>query len=311
MLGLLLSIFLLGSAAAATQADLSESGGVHPTAVFLLAGQSNMAGRGGVVHGVWDGHVPPECQPSSSILRLNPANVWEPAREPLHSVIDLNRTVGIGPGMSFAHTVLRKDPTVGAIGLVPCAVGGTNIRKWARGGFLYSRLIRRSEAAARGGARIRALLWYQGESDTVSVEEARKYRDRLRKFFMDVRTDLQLPTLPIIQVALATQEGPFIEIVRKAQLGVGVDLPHVKTVDAKGLEVGYDHLHLTAAAEVELGKMLADAFLRPVSASKLAAAPAPPAHHPSPSSLSPAVVFSSSLLLSLSSSLLLASIFLI
>ncbi|RAL40561.1 hypothetical protein DM860_006631 [Cuscuta australis] len=305
MLGLLLSIFLMVSAAAAaTQADPSVNGGGHPTTIFLLAGQSNMAGRGGVVHGAWDGHVPPECQPSPLILRLNTANIWEPAREPLHSGIDLNRTVGIGPGMSFAHTVLRKDPSVGVIGLVPCAVGGTDIRKWARGGFLYSRLIHRSAAAARGGARIRGLLWYQGESDTVNLEDAREYRDRLRKFFIDVRSDLQLPALPIIQVALATKQGPFIEIVRKAQLGV--DLPHVKTVDAEGLEVGYDHLHLTAAAEVELGKMLADAFLRPASASKLAAAP--PARHRSPSSLSP-LLFSSSLL-SLSSSLV-VSIFLI
>ncbi|CAH9111086.1 unnamed protein product [Cuscuta epithymum] len=255
---------ILGCAALATPADLADNGSPsfsHPTSVFLLAGQSNMAGRGGVVHDVWDRYVPPECRPSPSVLRLNPAQMWELAREPLHSGIDLNKTVGIGPGMSFAQSLLSRDRNVGVIGLVPCAAGGTKISEWARGGHLFNRLIRRGKTAARGGDKIRALLWYQGESDTVDLEDADKYGDRLRKFFMNVRNDMGLPTLPIIQVALATKQGPYMDIVREAQLKVG--LPGVKTVDAKGLEVGYDSVHLTTAAEVELGKMMAEAFFRP------------------------------------------------
>lgn len=38
--------------------------------VFVLAGQSNMAGRGGVKEGIWDGLVPEECvHELGSILR--------------------------------------------------------------------------------------------------------------------------------------------------------------------------------------------------------------------------------------------------
>lgn len=58
---------------------------------------------------------------------------------------------------------------------------------------------------------------------------------------------------------MATKQGPYIDEVRDAQFGV--DLPYVKTVDAKGLQAGYDYLHLTTASQVRLGQMLADAFL--------------------------------------------------
>nr|GLL18269.1 probable carbohydrate esterase At4g34215 [Ipomoea trifida] len=259
----LLCFFLLGCARFAKPADLGNGGAApyfsQPSSVFLLAGQSNMAGRGGVVNDVWDGHVPAECRPSGSVLRLSPAMIWEAAKEPIHLGIDVNKTVGIGPGMAFANAVLRKDSGLGVIGLVPCAAGGTNISEWGRGGHLYTRLIRRGEAAARGGATIQAMLWYQGESDTVNLEDAKKYRTRLRRFFNHVRSDLELPTLPIIQVALATQQGPYIDEVREAQFRV--DLPNVKTIDAKGLQAGPDYLHLTTASQVQLGQMLAEAFL--------------------------------------------------
>lgn len=62
-----------------------------------------------------------------------------------------------------------------------------------------------------------------------------------------------------MQVALASGEGKFIEEVRKAQLEM--DMPNVKSVDAKGLGLQADNLHLTTASEVQLGLMLAQAFL--------------------------------------------------
>ena len=61
------------------------------------------------------------------------------------------------------------------------------------------------------------------------------------------------------QVALASGEGRFVEVVRKAQLEI--NLPNVKCVDAKGLGLKADNLHLTTTAEVQLGLMLAHAFL--------------------------------------------------
>ncbi|KAL0438893.1 UNVERIFIED_CONTAM: putative carbohydrate esterase, partial [Sesamum latifolium] len=59
-------------------------------------------------------------------------------------------------------------------------------------------------------------------------------------------------------VALASAEGPYIDDIRKAQLGI--DIPNVKCVDAKGMKIGYDGLHLSTEGEVHVGQMMADAF---------------------------------------------------
>ncbi|CAL5418332.1 unnamed protein product [Camellia sinensis] len=233
--------------------------------IFILAGQSNMSGRGGVNNGTWDGVVPPQCQPNPAILRLSSELNWEEASEPLHRDIDVNATCGVGPGMVFANTMLdNKNLSMsigGVVGLVPCAIGGTKISEWARGTYLYNQLMSRASAALQdGGGSIQAVLWYQGESDTVNPDDAALYKGRLERFFMDLRADLQSPLLPIIQVALASGQGPYIEKVREAQLGI--DLANVKCVDAKGLQLEPDHLHLTTQAQVQLGEMLANAFLQ-------------------------------------------------
>ncbi|XP_071686875.1 probable carbohydrate esterase At4g34215 [Rutidosis leptorrhynchoides] len=228
--------------------------------IFLLAGQSNMSGRGGVVNDTWDNYIPPESSPNLSILRLSADLNWQLATEPLHRDIDTNKVCGIGPGMAFASSLLEKDSSIGVVGLVPCAVGGTNMSEWAPGGELYERLIKRAKGALEGGGTIRGLLWYQGESDTVNREDAESYKSKLQSFVLHLRADLLLPVLPVVQVALASGEGEYIEIVREAQLGM--DLVNLRTIDAKGLELEPDGLHLTTASQVTVGKMLANAFLQ-------------------------------------------------
>lgn len=176
---------------------------IQPKSIFILAGQSNMSGRGGVVNDTWDGVVPPQCRPDPRVLRLNAALAWEEAREPLHRDIDVDKTCGVGPAMSFSNLAMRRDPGIGVIGLVPCAIGGTNISEWRRGGHLYNELLRRAQAALQGGGGlIRAVLWYQGESDTKDREDARLYERRLKSFFEDVRSDLLSPVLPVIHVQI-------------------------------------------------------------------------------------------------------------
>ncbi|XP_050227044.1 probable carbohydrate esterase At4g34215 [Mercurialis annua] len=260
----LLAIILI--AQGTTISDLMVTSQQIPKNIFILAGQSNMAGRGGVVNDTktgiprWDGIVPPQSQPNPSIFKLSSSLTWILAHEPLHSDIDYNKTNGVGPGMAFANAVLTKDPDIGTVGLVPCAIGGTSMSQWEKGGFLYDQLVQRTRAALSSGGVVRAMLWYQGESDTLYEEDADAYKWRLEKFFTDVRADLHHPFLPIYQVALASGEGPFIETIREAQKGM--KQANLHCVDAKGLPLEPDRLHLTSPAQVYLGQMLADAFLR-------------------------------------------------
>lgn len=225
--------------------------------IFILSGQSNMAGRGGVKNKQWDKVVPDDCKPDpSTIHRLNASLIWETAQEPLHADIDTKKTCGVGPGMSFANAV--KDYMTGVIDLVPCAVGGTAIKEWAKGEKLYEDMVKRAKYAAGSGGEIKALLWYQGESDT-SKNAAESYKTNMETLIHNVRSDLGLPSLPIIQVALASGDANYLEAVREAQKAI--DLPNVVCVDAMGLELKEDNLHLTTTAQVQLGHMLADAYL--------------------------------------------------
>lgn len=176
--------------------------------IFILSGQSNMSGRGGVKGRHWDRVVPPECRPNPSVLRFSAGSRWEEAREPLHADIDTSKTCGVGPGMAFANAVLppvtSMDGADGVvIGLVPCAVGGTAIREWEKGSRLYDEMVRRANEAADGGGggEIKAVLWYQGESDTPSEHLANAYKANMEKLIRDVRCDLQSPSLPFIQAS--------------------------------------------------------------------------------------------------------------
>lgn len=162
-----------------------------------------MVGRAGVIWGngnpKFDQQIPAECQPSPKILRLNANLAWEEAHDPLHVDID-PKVAGIGPGMSFANTLLAKDPTIGVIGLVPCAIGGTKIDEWAKGMKYYNDMIDRTKAAIKDGGVLRALLWYQGESDTGSLQDVESYKAKFEKLIADVQADLQMPTLHVVQV---------------------------------------------------------------------------------------------------------------
>eukprot|EP00253_Pinus_taeda_P007516 PITA_07516 len=172
--------------------------------IFVLSGQSNMAGRGGVYNSHWDHFLTDECQPNPSIFRLNSHLQWEQAREPLHADIDERKVCGTGPGMIFANTILKhsKDPEKTRIGLVPCAIGGTAIKEWEKGSLLYENMITRTKTALNHGGILRAILWCQGESDVGSDQDANSYKQNLERLIHDIRSDLQHPDLLFIQSAV-------------------------------------------------------------------------------------------------------------
>ncbi|XP_040998113.1 probable carbohydrate esterase At4g34215 [Juglans microcarpa x Juglans regia] len=242
-----------------------KPGELKPKNIFLLAGQSNMAGRGGIYNDTktnllkWDGKVPPQCTPTPNILTLSLNKTWEIAREPLHKEIDNLKTCGVGPGMPFSNQILAKRPNFGVIGLVPCAVGGTKIERWQKGTNLYNQLVDRARAARQSsGGNIRALLWYQGESDC-DERDSRLYKGRLEKFFNNVRHDLDSPELPILMIVVSTGEGKFLRSVRDAQLNI--NLKNVVRVDSMGSTYLVGDLHLDTKSAVRIGQKLADNFL--------------------------------------------------
>ncbi|KAL8546013.1 hypothetical protein ACS0TY_005937 [Phlomoides rotata] len=117
-------------------------------------------------------------------------------------------------------------------------------------------MLARAEAAVKaGGGTIRALLWYHGEGDG-DLRYAVLYKTRLKNLFNNVRSNLGFSVTVNVNVSEGT------ELVRKAQVDTIVELQQVGCVDAKGLEISLDNLHLTTAAQVKRGAMMIEAFLR-------------------------------------------------
>ncbi|XP_075487832.1 putative carbohydrate esterase At4g34215 [Primulina tabacum] len=224
--------------------------------IFILAGQSNMSGRARD----YNNTKPPEFHPNPQILMFDANQRWVMAKDPLHLGIDVGRPVGFGPGIPFANALLEWDPCIGTIGLVPCAHGETFLSDWSKGTPDYNQLVMRANASSEAGGRIRAMLWYQGENDSLTRQNAQLYGGRLEKFITDFRADIGMPDLPVFVVVLASGLGKYKDMIREAQMGI--KLRNVISVDGKGAEVKpLDVVHISLAGAIDIGKRLASAFL--------------------------------------------------
>lgn len=212
-------------------------------------GQSNMVGR--------DTRTLASQVDSPRVLALDGRGRWVLAREPMHV-----GGTGVGPGIPFALEMLKADPKI-TIGLVPCAVGGTPLRRWVKGADLYERAVSRAKTAAPAGV-IKGVLWHQGESDTTELGNAETYETRLTQMFKDLRDDFNQPDLPIVvgQLGdfLTPEKYPYVEKVRRAIEHITAVVPGVGYADSRGLGHKGDDLHFSADAEKELGARFAVAM---------------------------------------------------
>lgn len=76
-------------------AALDVQSSTSPISMFLLAGQSNMAGRG---------EVPPDFEDDPRIRVIAADGTWKIAKHPLHA--DKPEKAGVGPGISFAKSIV-------------------------------------------------------------------------------------------------------------------------------------------------------------------------------------------------------------
>jgi hypothetical protein len=223
--------------------------------IFLLAGQSNMAGRGEI--------EAEDRVPIPRVFALNRELEWTPAVEPVH----FDRPyVGSGLARPFAKYLLEANPSA-SIGLVPCAVGGTGLNLWTPGGDLYENAITRMRVALKSG-RLRAILWHQGESDSGSEELARSYRERWTRFIEGLRNDLGGQDVPVLIGQLGEfiykEKGgnsPYAQVANEQLALIPLYVPKTAFVSAAGLTHKGDRVHFDRASLNELGRRFALAYL--------------------------------------------------
>jgi hypothetical protein len=234
--------------------------------VFLLIGQSNMAGD-----------PAPEAEdktenPRVKVLAYDNCpnlgrtyNEWYTASPPLH-----NCYFGLGPGDYFGKALAEAFPTA-TIGLVPNAIPGVDIDFFRKGvvssrrdeftippdnhwSGAYEWVIERAQLAQQSGV-IRGILFHQGESNT----NQGAWVGQVKEMVEDLRADLGLGDVPFIAGELL--QGGCCAVHNTYVNQLPDQITNTLVVSSSGLS-GSDTAHFDLAGQRILGQRYADALLQ-------------------------------------------------
>ncbi len=248
ILGLLLCISCTCSATLYAQEKESAAydGSKETLHLYLLIGQSNMAGRAPLTDG--------ELGTIERCYLLNGEDKWEAAKNPLNRYSTIRKGLGmqkLNPGYSFAQAMLKADKDA-SLGLIVNAKGGSNIGQWARGTHFYKEALRRTAIARKTGT-LKGILWHQGESDSKNPDQ---YLKKLKTLIENLRSDLDLPNLPFIAGQVNDAKEINDQIAKLPET-----VPFTGFTSSQGLTV-MDRWHFDAKSMKLLGKRYADEILK-------------------------------------------------
>jgi hypothetical protein len=223
--------------------------------IFLMAGQSNMAGRGFV--------QPADTIPDVHVLTLNKNNEWVYAKEPLH-YYEPGRT-GLDCGLAFGKKLAGLYGKNITIGLVPCAIGGSSIEQWLgdstyRNVRLYTNFMEKANAAKQYGV-LKGLLWHQGESNAGNAYI--NYKQKLDALFTRMRNDLGYPDLPVYAGQLASflvkKNNPHAEEINNDLESLSKSFKNFHVINTQDLTSKSDTLHFDSPSQRKMGERFAEA----------------------------------------------------
>jgi hypothetical protein len=186
----------------------------RPADVYILAGQSNMAGgQATPVDPSLDAPHPLVTYLAGTTATHLGGKTGElrPAVDPLQHYD--GAIMGVGPGMAAARSLLAALAPGRRIVLIAAAKGGTALvdagAPWQPGvGAAYLNAIAQAQLAMSllpAGSAIRGLFWSQGESDN-GTNVGTLYPPAFRTMLTALRADLALPDLPAVILG-PTPEG--------------------------------------------------------------------------------------------------------
>jgi len=246
---LLLFILLAVSSHAEETPTASHEGKRSELHVYLLIGQSNMAGRGIIS----DEHK----QFPEKVFLLNAEGVFEPATHPLNQYSTIGKPIELQKqniGYNFAR-VMRSSRPEAAVGLVVNARGGSGIEHWARGTPYYKEAIQRVALARKQGT-LRGILWHQAERNSGNPEG---YDKKLAQLIHDLRKDLEDESLPFVAGQII--DRPDTKAINDLIAALPSQVPHTGYVSSEGL-TAMDRWHFDETSLLKLGEGYAREMLK-------------------------------------------------
>ena len=226
--------------------------------IFLMAGQSNMAGRGFV--------EPSDTVINKRVLTINQDIGVIYAKEPLHFYEP--QRAGLDCGVSFGRTLLQNVPEDVSILLIPTAVGGSSIQQWLedstfRDVKLMSNFKEKVKFTNNFGT-IKGILWHQGESNASNEYDIRLHAERLTRLFKIFRSITHNERLPIIAGELSAfsannKNQQLLNAAIKDVVQKDVNAALISTQDLKPIA---DNIHFNAEGQRTMGERFARAYVK-------------------------------------------------
>jgi hypothetical protein len=225
--------------------------------VFILAGQSNMAGRGIV--------EPKDTIPDKRILTINKSGQLIVAKEPLHWYEPT--LTGLDCGYSFGKTIIKNVPADVSVLIIPVAIGGSSISLWLGDSFyrnvkLYSNFLSKVEMAKQFGV-IKGILWHQGESDA-NEKGIPLYKERLATLFTKFRADVGNNSLPILlgELGSFSKTPEQFKSINKTIHEYSLQDKNTTVISTGDLKDKGDSLHFNSKGQRMMGRRFAEAYLK-------------------------------------------------
>ena len=240
-----------------------------PYDVYLLIGQSNMAGRGEL--------LPEDSEPVPGVYLLDDKGNVVPAVSPFNRYSTIRKRLsmqGYCFGASFAEALHASSGR--PVLLVMNARGGSDLKQWEKGagGLVFSKkegdekslwggvmpsfyeeAVRRARQAMDYGD-LKAILWHQGEGDS-EPEKAALYPEKFAGFVRDLRSELG--DVPVImgEVNHSFKRSALINPVLREVAG---QIGNCTCISAEGCAAKDDSLHFNRAGCILLGQRYAEAL---------------------------------------------------
>ena len=224
--------------------------------VFIMAGQSNMAGRAIV--------EPQDTVANKRILSINKKGELIIAKEPLHWYEPV--LTGLDCGYSLGAAMIKNLSADISVLLIPTAVGGSSISQWLgdslhRNVKLLSNFLAKVDIAKQYGT-IKGILWHQGESDA-NEKDIPRYKERLQKLFTKFRSAIGNNDLPVLMGELGSfsKNKEHFSLINKVIHDYSSEDKNTAVISTGDLKDKGDNLHFNSNAQRAMGRRFAKTFL--------------------------------------------------
>lgn len=235
--------------------------------IFVLAGQSNMAGFG-------------QFDELPGWMQVKPRNVEFYQFGHLTGFSGQSRR-RIGPEVAFAKYIAAYYPGR-RIAIVKFAVGGTSIYDWVKNwdpglsrrltnspirNSLYDSLRRQIgwSHVLDNNNTVAAFLWMQGERDARFPAAANAYLGNLTNLINDFRRDYNSPDGKFILGRInppVSVHRPAVDIIRNGQEKISLQKQGTSFINTDDLEKEPDQIHYNTKGQIALGRRFAEEFRR-------------------------------------------------